>query len=112
MTWSTAPPLPDWVLLENADDGGDDSALDVLLCTLAEKGYDAQAFKVNATDYGLPQSRTRLFFMGMRRPGRALTIRDYDLLFKRVGRFLGDLQDEMPFHLGRALARLASMGGP
>jgi site-specific DNA-cytosine methylase len=89
------------------DEGGDDSALDVLLRTLAEKGYDTQAFKVNANDYGMPQSRTRLFFMGMRRPGRALTIRDYDLFFKHVGRFL-----EIFFHLGRALAPIAYIGGP
>ena len=78
------------------DEGGDDSALDVLLCTLSEKGYDTQAFKVNATDYGLPQSRTRLFFMGMRRPGRALTIRDYDLFFKHVGRFLDIFKMKCP----------------
>ena len=82
---------PDWLLLENVDameDGGSDSAVDELLCVLGEKGLDAQAFKINASDYGLPQSRARLFIMGVRRPGRAMTIVDYDAFFKRVPEFL------------------------
>lgn len=82
---------PDWLLLENVDameDGGSDSAADELLCMLGEKGLDAQAFKLNASDYGLPQSRVRLFIVGVRRPGRNLTIADYDAFFNQVADFL------------------------
>ena len=54
-----------WIILENVDgleDGEETSALDGLLCKLAEMGFDTQAFKINSADYGLPQNRTRLFF--------------------------------------------------
>ena len=59
--------------MENVDglEGGEEtSALDGLLCKLAEMGFGAQAFNMNSADYGLPQNRARLFFVGLWRPCR------------------------------------------
>ena len=80
---------PDWVLLENVDamednDPTDCSPLDTLLHRLSEKGYDTQAYRLNAANYGLPQSGIRLFLLALRRPARRLKISDYDGFFQAI----------------------------
>ena len=56
---------PDFCFLENVEemDAGEEPALDELLASIADRGFDVQTFKINTADVGLPQSRTRLFLL-------------------------------------------------
>jgi len=55
--------------LKNHDNG---KTLAVILDTLQSLGYDVHYTVLNAKDYGVPQNRERIFFMGFREP-RAFT---------------------------------------
>jgi site-specific DNA-cytosine methylase len=91
-------PLFAKVILENVDamEDGDSPALDQLLCMLGEQSYDTQAYRLNAASYGLPQSRTRLFLLGVRRPARALVITDCDNFFNTVTQMLVAFETKGP----------------
>ena len=74
---------PRWVILENVKrmelwDGHDD-----LLIQMAELEYAISPLWLNAADFGVPQSRKRLFLLGDREG--TVTTRD-DLLKLRIGR--------------------------
>lgn len=78
--------MPDWLLLENVDsmdEGGHSSAHDCFLSELGSHGYDCRSILLDAQEYGLPQSRKRLFILGVLRPARHLQIADYSKFFKR-----------------------------
>ena len=71
---------PDFFLLENVDDLAMElhgEALDMLLSAGSHRGYDCHSYILDAADFGLAQSRRRLFILGMLRPGRGFKIRDY-----------------------------------
>ena len=62
---------PAIVTLENVDSLKDESAsssgqsnLDVVLQMFKDAGFDMQCYRMAATDYGLPQNRIRLKFVG------------------------------------------------
>ena len=60
-----------------------------MLSRLAEMGFDAQPYRLNASCYGLPQNRSRLFILCLRRPTRTLRlVQSYDEFFKGVTEFL------------------------
>ena len=58
---------PEWLLIENVKNllsvnGGWDFAR--LLCSLDERGYDAEWQVLNSKDFGVPQNRERVFIVG------------------------------------------------
>eukprot|EP00439_Symbiodinium_sp_Y106_P024525 s8751_g3.t1 len=67
--------MPDWFVLENVDmdstgtDGGtssgeNDSNFALIVQALSDIGYIVRAYHLSAQDYGLPQRRVRLYFIG------------------------------------------------
>ena len=73
-------------LVENVDEllgTAHSPAFDDLLAQTSSRGYDVQAYVVNASDYGLPQSRIRAYIVGVLRPSRRFDIPDYGSLFDR-----------------------------
>ena len=82
---------PDFFLLENVDDLAMElhgEALDMLLSAGSHRGYDCHSYILDAADFGLAQSRRRLFILGMLRPGRGFKIRDYTRFFSQVTELL------------------------
>ena len=83
--------MPEVVFLENVDLDQDEErslALDQILHELATRGYDTQAYLMNASDYGLPQSRRRLFIIAMMRPGRKLKVKNFQSYWIRFHELL------------------------
>jgi site-specific DNA-cytosine methylase len=83
--------MPEVVFLENVDLDQDEErslALDQILHELATRGYDTQAYLMNASDYGLPQSRRRLFIIAMIRPGRKLKVKNFQSYWIRFHELL------------------------
>ncbi len=100
---------PGWLVMENVPDmalhkGG---AVEIILRDLSEMGYTVDRFVLNAADYGVPQTRQRLFIIANRHGfpvlppspthlGRHVTLRQA----------IGDLPavrpeesaDELPYH--------------
>ncbi|CAE7781696.1 ngoBIM [Symbiodinium sp. CCMP2592] len=80
-------------ILENVDsmDTGDDdtesSNVQVALGLLKEIGYHAVVEKLNSADYGVPQRRCRLYFVGLR-DSLALAESKEDILAKLHGRLI------------------------
>ena len=73
-------------LLENVDEllgTAHSPAFDDLLAETSSRGYDVQAYVVNSSDYGLPQSRMRAYIIGVLRPSRRFDIPDYGSFFDR-----------------------------
>ena len=71
-------------LLENVDEllgTAHSPAFDDLLAETSPRGYDVQAYVVNSSDYGLPQSRMRAYIIGVLRPSRRFDIPDYGAFF-------------------------------
>ena len=58
-------------------------AFDDLLAETSSRGYDVQAYVVNSSDYGRPQSRMRAYVIGVLRPSRRFDIPDYGSFFDR-----------------------------
>lgn len=59
---------PLWFVMENVDVGDateDDSNGAVIQKVMAEAGYETRMILLTATDFGLPQRRTRLFILGV-----------------------------------------------
>lgn len=54
---------PQWIVLENVVQMQSWSKHDRMLDVLWELGYTVRQVKINAQDYGVPQSRTRLFLL-------------------------------------------------
>lgn len=86
------------------------SLLDQLISKMEDQGFDTSELVLNATDYGVPQSRQRLLLVGMRsgcgygdvsprrRRGR-LTVRDAISGLPQPTFFRRDLRpDQIPFH--------------
>ena len=83
--------LPEWLLLENSDtlDDADHAAgLELLLNALASRGYDPMPFLIDASEYGLPQVRKRMYILSVLRPARRLTIANYTLYCEKVKELL------------------------
>ena len=80
----------DWFLLENLDldDSGEESNLSIILSSLQEcgPGYKVQQFKMISSDFGIPQRRVRLFFLGYN------SRRHPDVSFSRVEKRLAFLK--------------------
>jgi DNA (cytosine-5)-methyltransferase 1 len=73
---------PRWVILENVKRMEQWNGHDDLLNQMAKLGYAVSALWLNAADFGVPQSRKRLFLLGDREG--TVTTRD-DLLKLRTG---------------------------
>ena len=53
-------------LLENVDlEDAKDSNLDIIVQMLEELNFSVFVFKILSSDYGVPQRRVRLFFLGV-----------------------------------------------
>ena len=76
----------EWFILENVDATaeGENTALGQIVLVLSNKGYDVQTFVIDANDYGLAQSRKRVYVVGVRRPSRTLAIVSYDKFLKLI----------------------------
>ena len=58
-----------WFILENVDidDKQKDNNLDYILKALSDLGFSVQAYMLISSDYGCPQRRVRLYFVGVRK---------------------------------------------
>lgn len=91
--------MPEFVLLENIDmeqDAEHASGLDKILAELSSRGYDVQAFVLNAVDYALPQNRKRTFVVAMLSPGRKFGITNYTMFWKRFKELLQSFKVQGP----------------
>ncbi|CAK8995070.1 unnamed protein product [Durusdinium trenchii] len=87
---------PRIVLLENVDsidssvgqsDSSDKEAksnLQVVLTQISELGYSCRAEKLKASEYGVPQRRTRYYFVCVRQNGGSALSEPADLLVERI----------------------------
>ena len=78
---------PDWAILENVDfdeKSQNQSLWDQLQVTLAELGYDTKKYVLNASQFVLPQSRTRAYLILVRQPARQAHVKSYDEFFASV----------------------------
>ena len=60
---------PKWVVMENVTgitSAGDGQAVDHIISGLGELGYDVEMAILRAEEYGVPQERRRVFFVGNR----------------------------------------------
>ena len=103
---------PDWVILENVDELVSESEdLDLLYANAAACGYDMQGYLLDSLQYGLPQSRRRLYVVFARIAPRIMrTAGCFDAFFKRVNNILAAAQRVPPLSHklpagGRGLAR-------
>ena len=74
-------------MVENVDEllgSAHAPAFDDLLAEASSRGYDVQAYVVNASDYGLPQNRMRAYIVGVLRPSRRFNIPDSGVFFERL----------------------------
>ena len=80
--------LPSWGIVENSDELAESDKqkplLDELRCVLNEAGYDTRIFILDASDYGLPQRRKRMYLLMLRRPCPLCNILDYRAFFTKV----------------------------
>ena len=61
--------MPEWVVMENVTgitSVGGGQAVEEILSGLAERGYRVEAQVLRAEEYGVPQERRRIFFLGNR----------------------------------------------
>ncbi len=61
--------MPKWVVMENVTgimSAGDGQAVDHIICGLGKLGYAVEMSILRAEDYGVPQERRRVFFLGNR----------------------------------------------
>ena len=81
---------PDWCILENVDELVSESENLNLLCAhAAARGYDMQGYILDSLQYGLPQSRRRLYVVFARTSPRTMQITGgFDAFFKRVNNIL------------------------
>jgi len=87
------------VILENVDDITDklhDKGYNEIMSALGQMNYDVHTWVMNAADYGLPQSRTRAFIVGITRPSTKYCIPNYGALMVSITKYLKMVVIEPP----------------
>jgi site-specific DNA-cytosine methylase len=78
---------PDWLLLENVDaiaENCHNADMELLFACLASRGYDVKMIVLDSAEYSLPQHRERAYIIGIRRPGRLVTVTSAECFFAQV----------------------------
>jgi site-specific DNA-cytosine methylase len=91
---------PDWGVLENVDELAQElhkDGLDMIFVELEKRGFDAKGFVLDSHDYGMAQSKKRLFIVLIRRPNRSFAV-DLALMpfFQRFEMLLGEFKVRGP----------------